>query len=107
MHECGVRNMDFNAKNFRYTTMGFGDFAKEVSNGARLYLRALSANAPADQPANLDHDFPELAADFTLPEALDMCRENMHSSVLRVSGQVSSHHSRCFFRPCPITDLAC
>lgn len=95
VHECGVRNMDFNAKNFRYTTMGFGDFAKEVQNGARLYLRALSANAPADQPANLASDFPELAADFTLPGALDMCRENMHSSVLRVSGQVSPHHWRC------------
>ncbi|KAG8160283.1 hypothetical protein KVR01_009819 [Diaporthe batatas] len=88
VHECGVRNMDFNAKNFRYTTMRFGDFAKEIQSGARLYLRALSANAPADQPANLANDFPELTADFSLPEALDMCRENMHSSVLRVSGQV-------------------
>lgn len=88
VHECSVRNMNFNVKNFRYTTMGFDDFAQEVRNGARLYLRALSADAPADQPANLAHDFPELAADFKLPEALDMCRENMHSSVLRVSGQV-------------------
>lgn len=95
MHECNVRSMDFNAKNFRYTTMAFGDFAKEVQNGARFYLRALSTDAPADQPANLAHDFPLLAADFTLPEALSMCSENMHSSVLRVSGQVSlrQHHA--------------
>jgi hypothetical protein len=89
VHECNVRNMDFNAKNFRYTTMAFGEFAREVRNGARFYLRALSTDAPADQAANLAHDFPSLAADFTLPEALDMCLENMHSSVLRVSGQVS------------------
>lgn len=89
MHECNVRNMDFNAKNFRYTSMAFGDFAREVQNGKRLYLRALSADAPANQPANLAHDFPSLAADFRLPEALNMCLENMHSSVLRVSGQVS------------------
>lgn len=89
VHECNVRNMDFNAKNFRYTSMAFGDFAREVRNGARVYLRALSADAPANQPANLAHDFPSLAADFRLPEALNMCLENMHSSVLRVSGQVS------------------
>ncbi|KAK7723681.1 tRNA methyltransferase ppm2 [Diaporthe eres] len=88
VHECNVRNMDFNAKNFRYTSMAFGDFAREVRNGARVYLRALSADAPANQPANLAHDFPSLAADFRLPEALNMCLENMHSSVLRVSGQV-------------------
>ena len=89
VHECDVRNMDFNAKNFRYTSMAFGDFAREVQNGARFYLRALSADAPADQAANLAHDFPSLAADFRLPEALKMCLDNMHSSVLRVSGQVS------------------
>lgn len=89
VHECNVRNMDFNAKNFRYTSMAFGDFARKVQNGASLYLRALSADAPANQPANLAHDFPSIAADFRLPEALNMCLENMHSSVLRVSGQVS------------------
>jgi hypothetical protein len=81
--------MDFNAKNFRYTTMAFDDFARKVQDGARFYLRALSADAPADQPAKLANDFPLLAADFRLPEALNMCLENMHSSVLRVSGQVS------------------
>lgn len=81
--------MDFNAKNFRYTSMAFCDFAREVQSGARFYLRALSADAPANRPANLAQDFPSLAADFMLPEALNMCLENMHSSVLRVSGQVS------------------
>ncbi|KAL1848695.1 tRNA methyltransferase ppm2 [Diaporthe australafricana] len=88
VHACDVRNMDFNAKNFRYTTMTFADFAEEVRNGARFYLRALSADAPADQPANLARDFPSLADDFRLPEALNTCAENLHSSVLRVSGQL-------------------
>lgn len=97
VHECNVRNMDFNAKNFRYTSMAFGDFAREVRDGARFYLRALSADAPANQPANLARDFPSLAADFRLPEALNMCSENMHSSVLRVSGQVSLPESSPHF----------
>lgn len=108
VHECNVRNMDFNAKNFRYTSMAFGDFAREVQNGARLYLRALSADAPANQPANLAHDFPSVAADFRLPEALNACLENMHSSVLRVSGQVrGNYHSHNFYRLVPIADLTC
>lgn len=93
VHACDVRNMDFNAKNFRYTTMTFADFANEIQNGARLYLRALSADAPANQPANLAHDFPSLADDFRLPEALNTCVENIHSSVLRISGQVSLPNS--------------
>lgn len=89
VHECDVQTMDFKAKNFRYTSMTFGEFARGIQNGARLYLRALSADAPSDRPANLAHDFPSLAADFRLPEALSMCSDNLHSSILRVSGQVS------------------
>lgn len=81
--------MDFNAKNFRYTTMTFGTFSKQVEDGARVYLRALSADAPADQPARLERDFPALASDFSLPGELSTCVDNMHSSVLRVSGPVN------------------
>ncbi|KAJ0125523.1 leucine carboxyl methyltransferase [Diaporthe amygdali] len=88
VHECDVQTMDFKAKNFRYTSMTFGEFARGIQNGARLYLRALSADAPSDRPANLAHDFPSLAADFRLPEALSMCSDNLHSSILRVSGQL-------------------
>lgn len=81
--------MDFNAKNFRYATMTFGDFAKQVKNGKRLYLRSLSADAPTDQPASLEHDFPELGTDFAFPHELRICEEHMHSSILRVSGPVN------------------
>lgn len=80
--------MDFNAKNFRYATVTFGDFAMQVRNGKRQYLRALSADAPANQPADLEQDFPVLAPDFMLPHQLRICRDNMHSSVLRISGAV-------------------
>lgn len=89
MHESHSRKMDFNAKNFRYVTMNFGEFAKEVQDGKRLYLRALSAEAPANQPARLEQDFSALASDFVLPEQLSICRKNMHSSILRVSGPVN------------------
>lgn len=81
--------MDFNAKNFRYTTMTFSDFAKGLQDGRRLYLRALSADAPADQAASLNQDFPLLASDFVLPGQLDACERNMHSSILRISGLVN------------------
>lgn len=89
MHESTVKNMDFNAKNFRYTTMAFGDFAREVQAGKRMYLRALSPGAPADQAANFERDFPALAADFSLPQELVKCADNVHSSVLRISGPVN------------------
>lgn len=81
--------MDFTVKNFRYTTMEFGDFAKRVLNGGRFYLRALSHDAPADQAASLEQDFPSLAADFVLPNQLRACQDNIHSSVLRISGPVN------------------
>lgn len=89
VHESSVKNMDFNAKNFRYTTMAFGDFARGVQAGNRMYLRALSPDAPADQAASLERDFPALATEFSLPKELVKCADNVHSSVLRVSGPVN------------------
>lgn len=81
--------MDFNAKNFRYTIKDFSTFASEVSSGGRLYLRSLSEAAPSNQPAQLNEDYPSLAAEFSLPEELSFVTENMHSSVLRISGPVN------------------
>lgn len=88
VHDSHSQSMDFNAKNFRYATVPFGEFAMQVKNGGKQYLRALSAEAPADRPANLDQDFPLLAPDFVLPDKLRFCIENIHSSVLRISGPV-------------------
>lgn len=81
--------MDFTAKNFRYTTTQFGDFARRVERGDRLYLRALSHEKPAEKPALLAEDFPALASDFVLPAQLSLVTENVFSSVLRVSGPVN------------------
>ncbi|RYP06700.1 hypothetical protein DL764_003002 [Monosporascus ibericus] len=81
--------MDFNAKNFVYVTVPFGDFMQSVSEGSKMYLRALSEDQPAEQPANLNIDFPQLADDFQLPEELSLVTGNAFSSVLRISGPVN------------------
>lgn len=69
--------------------MEFGDFAREAQKGKRLYLRSLSAEAPANQPARLENDFPTLASDFTLPRQLQIAKQDIHSIILRVSGPVN------------------
>lgn len=81
--------MDFNAKNFRYVTTGFGDLAQKIEQGGRLYLRALSQEKPTEKPSVLEEDFPTLGGDFMLPEQLALVRENLFSSVLRLSGPVN------------------
>lgn len=89
VHEVATNKMDFNAKNFSYSTQTFGTFMREVEQGAKMYLRALSEEQPADEPTNLARDFPGLADDFCLPGELFFVSRNLFSSVLRVSGPVS------------------
>ncbi|KAJ3498723.1 hypothetical protein NLG97_g894 [Lecanicillium saksenae] len=91
VHECQLENgkMDFNAKNFQYVTDDFGAIMSRAKKGDRLYLRSLSNNKPTEQPAKLEEDFPGLSADFVLPEQLKHVREQVFSSVLRVSGKVN------------------
>ncbi|KAK0673500.1 putative leucine carboxyl methyltransferase 2 [Cercophora samala] len=89
VHEAATQVMDFNAKNFRYVTTGFGDLAQKIEQGGRLYLRALSQEKPTEKPSVLEDDFPSLAGDFVLPEQLALVRENLFSSVLRLSGPVN------------------
>jgi tRNA wybutosine-synthesizing protein 4 len=54
-----------------------------------FYLRSLSASRPAEQPANLSADFPEIANDFELPGSLSPVKATAHSSPLRISGPVA------------------
>ncbi|KAK4164974.1 tRNA wybutosine-synthesizing protein 4 [Cladorrhinum sp. PSN259] len=89
VHEGTTQVMDFNAKNFKYVTTEFDDFAKRVAQGDKLYLRALSNEKPSEKPAVLAEDFPALAPDFVLPEQLSLVEENLFSSVLRLSGPVN------------------
>ncbi|KAK3315207.1 methyltransferase-like protein [Apodospora peruviana] len=89
VHEAVTQAMDFNAKNFRYLTTDFEDFVNRVRQGDWLYLRALSNDMPTEKPALLSEDFLALAADFVIPPQLSLVKENIFSSVLRVSGPVN------------------
>jgi tRNA wybutosine-synthesizing protein 4 len=89
VHEAATQAMDFTAKNFRYVTSEFGEFAQRVGQGDKLYLRALSHEKPSEKPAVLADDFPALAPDFVLPAQLSLVAENLFSSVLRMSGRVN------------------
>ncbi|KAI1388412.1 LCM-domain-containing protein [Hypoxylon trugodes] len=88
VHEANNSKMNFNSKNFAYVTKKLGDMMQEIANGHKLYLRALSDEHPSNQPANIKVDFPQLAADFQLSDALSFVRENEFSSVLRITGPV-------------------
>ena len=51
-------------------------------------MRSLASETPAEKPANFWADFPKLATDFKLPPQLDIVKQKIHSSVLRISGPV-------------------
>ena len=81
--------MDFLLKNFSYVKKPFNIFVDEIARGSRQYLRSLASGYPAKTPANFWIDYPELASGFKLPPHLDAITQNMHSSVLRISGPVT------------------
>ena len=89
VHEANDRQMDFLQKNFVYRQKSVATFFADISQGAQQYLRSLSEEKPSDKAAHLESDFPELAADFSLPAELEFVKENQHSSVLRISGPVN------------------
>lgn len=89
VHEASHRNMDFQLKNFKYVKKPFQDFVDEITQGSPQYLRSLSSQNPSGKPADISLDFPELASSFELPPQLDIVKQKMHSSVLRISGPVT------------------
>ncbi|KAI1825176.1 leucine carboxyl methyltransferase [Xylaria intraflava] len=89
VHEANSSTMDFNAKNFSYTTKDFASFMTDVEKGGKQYLRALSEEQPSGLPANIEADYPTLASDFQLPVELAFVKRNEFSSVLRISGRVN------------------
>ena len=90
VHEAsGESILDFHSKNFKYVKKPFKDFVDEISRGSTQYLRSLSSENPAGQPADISVDFPELASSFKLPPQLDIINQKKHSSVLRISGPVT------------------
>ncbi|KAI9821907.1 MAG: tRNA methyltransferase ppm2 [Pycnora praestabilis] len=88
VHEATTEQMDFQNKNFSYVTKPFGDFLGAINEGRKLYLRSLASDKPAELPADLSRDYPELAGSFQLPPELATVAENAHSSPLRISGPV-------------------
>jgi tRNA wybutosine-synthesizing protein 4 len=80
--------MDFQSKNFSYVSKTFGEFIEQADTGEKLYLRSLSSEKPSELPADIERDFPSIAADFKLPPELTTIIENAHSSPLRISGPV-------------------
>ena len=88
MHETSEQHLDFQKKNFRYVTKPFGEFAEQIRQGSRQYLRSLAAEKPSARPAELGEDFPDLKPDFELPPELETVKRNAHSSPLRISGPV-------------------
>ena len=90
VHEASNESiLDFRFKNFKYVKKPFKDFVDEISQGSTQYLRSLSSENPAGKPADISVDFPELASSFKLPPQLDIVKQKMHSSVLRMSGPVT------------------
>ncbi|KAL2755841.1 hypothetical protein ACRALDRAFT_1033439, partial [Sodiomyces alcalophilus JCM 7366] len=89
VHDSTTEKMDFNAKNFTYTTMSFEELIRGAQAGRKVYLRALSAAEPSNVAAKLETDFPGLAEDFCLPSELGFVSDNEFSSVLRISGPVN------------------
>ena len=81
--------MNFQIKNFKYSTKSFGDFVDQITAGSMQYLRSLSRDRPFEQPTNFAVDFPELATDFRLTPQLEIVAQNTHSSPLRISGPVT------------------
>ncbi|KPI36043.1 tRNA wybutosine-synthesizing protein 4 [Cyphellophora attinorum] len=99
IHSAPEPFMSFQRKDtFSYNTLPFHAFlnimdaaTKEPSSDIQphMYLRSISSLSPNSKPATLSDDWPELAADFCLPSQLKLLAQNLHSSVLRISMNVS------------------
>ncbi|KAF2273578.1 leucine carboxyl methyltransferase 2 [Westerdykella ornata] len=90
IHDSSSPRMTFASKNFTYEKTTVSAFLKGIANGAKTYLRAVSAAQPNKLPTKLEDDFPSIAQDFQLPKMLaEIIGDTYHSSPLRVSGPVS------------------
>ena len=89
VHHSPTQSMKFHAKNFKYVKQSFGEFLDMAARGAHLYLRSTSSENPAQRPAVLAEDFPEIANDFQLPPEILLLAKDFHSSALRISGDAN------------------
>ena len=89
VHESADTHLNFQRKNFKYVKKSFQQFIDEVGKGSKQYLRSIASDRPSEKPADFWSDFPELNHEFELPAEFNLAKENMHSSVFRISGPVS------------------
>jgi tRNA wybutosine-synthesizing protein 4 len=89
IHECASERMTFKDKNFSYVKKPFGGFLDGIVAGAQTYLRSVSSAQPNRLPTKLEDDFSNIAGDFVIPESLNVIRDSLHSSPLRISGPVA------------------
>ena len=97
IHSAPFPTMNFQRKDsFNYTTLPFHTFLDILASSTKssdinphMYLRSISSSSPNSKPAILDTDWPEIASDFVLPPALSSISENLHSSPLRISTNLS------------------
>jgi tRNA wybutosine-synthesizing protein 4 len=92
IHKGSSKYLQFSTKNFVYQTVPFSQFRAHLEQNDHVYLRSLAARSPFRKAADFWTDFPGLAVDFTLPAQLSTICDlpaNLHSSVLRVSGNVA------------------
>lgn len=99
VHSAPNSVMNFQRKDsFNYNTLPFHLYLDLLSASSRLptdevhphmYMQAISAESPNSEAANLHTDWPELANDFQLPEHFNLMAQNLHSSPLRISMNVS------------------
>ncbi len=85
IHSCKVPWMSFHEKNFVYEKTTIRELIDRMQSGKLVYLRSTSTDRA--KPALLEQDFPEIAGDYRLPEAMQECiGERKFSSVLRIAG---------------------
>ncbi|KAK6356568.1 tRNA methyltransferase ppm2 [Orbilia javanica] len=85
--EGPLLHLNFNSKNFKYQQMNFSafiDLAFSDASTVLCYLRSVSQK-PTKHASLFSRDFPEISADFRLPDELSFIEDTLHSSPLRIS----------------------
>ncbi|KAK6515654.1 tRNA methyltransferase ppm2, variant 2 [Arthrobotrys conoides] len=85
--DTALLHLNFNSKNFKYQQMklsAFIDLAFADEPTTFCYLRSTSQK-PTKHVSLFSRDFPEISADFHLPDELSFIEDSLHSSPLRIS----------------------
>jgi tRNA wybutosine-synthesizing protein 4 len=97
VHSSPISTMNFQRKDsFNYTNLPLHTFLNILASSAKapdlephMYLRSISCSSPNSKAAVLETDWPEIASDFKMPPSLSYISNNLHSSPLRISTNLS------------------